>query len=165
MGFKKRRDFKQNRSRVLLTENVNGKDTVVDKISFDGISSLCECNIKDDTLFIQTAFGMHFAPRRVFVKVFKNNFQAFYHKHNDDYYKLFKVSLNSNFTDKVNIDSKFQYLQFETQPDFELNQQLTGYLTFTSNYFYEKLLPSERLDKKFVIVKMKFTCTTQKQYF
>lgn len=165
LGFKKRRDFKQNRSRLLLTENVNGKDTVVDKISFDGISSLCECNIKDDTLFIQSAFGMHFAPRRVFAKVFKSNFQAFYHKHNDDYYKPFKLSLNSSFADKVNIDSKFQYLQFDTQPSFEINQQLTGYLTFTSNVFFEKLLPTERVDKKFVTLKMKFTCLTQKQFF
>ena len=156
MGWKKRRDFQKNRSRVLLTENINGKDTLVDKGNFgiDGISSLCECNIKDDTLIIQSALGMHFAPRRIFVKVFKNNFQAFYHKHNDDYFKPFKLSLNSNFTDKVNIESKFQYLQFDKQPNFKLNQQLSGYLTFTSNVFFEKLIHSEKLDRKYVTVKL-----------
>ena len=166
-GMKKRRDFKINRSRVWITETINGKDTLLVKGSTpsEGASSLCECNIKNDTLFVQSAIGTHFAPRRVWIKVYGDQFRAFYHKHNDDYYKPFQLAPNTPFSDKINSESKYPFLQFEQQPSFQLNQTLTGYLTFESNTFYEKLVPTDRVEKKQITARLKFTCVTQQQFY
>jgi len=66
---------------------------------------------------------------------------------------------DKTFSDMAKAKSKYQYLVLEQLPAFKTGQQLTGYLTLTSNQFYE-LIANDRLDSTYVTGRIYFTCNT-----
>lgn len=158
----KKNDFFNNRSRILLTEVVNGVESINDgdKIGKDGFSTLCDCSISMDTLLISSGFGF-FGGVAIIVKVFANDFQTDFNEYTDDV-KPYKLTLESEFTDNITVESKYQYLKFDQQRGFKIGQQLTGFLTLTSKDFFEDDY-GEKLDTKYVRVKMYFTCLTKQR--
>lgn len=158
--FIKKKDFLNNRSRILLTEVANGIETIKDKdkIDKDGFSAQCDCGIFKDTLFINSGIGF-FGGAGLSIKVFGNNFQSGFYEYIDDV-KPYKLTLTSEYTDDIFVESKYQYLQLDKQPNFKIGQQLTGYLTMTSKEFFENRF-GEKLDTNYVKVIMRFTCLTK----
>lgn len=67
----------------------------------------------------------------------------------------------SEFTDNISVVSKYQYLQLDKEPNYKVGQQLSGYLTLTSNNYFSNNY-GEKLDTNFVKAKMKFTCITKR---
>lgn len=155
------RDFVNNRSRILLKEVSNGKENIKDedKIEKDGFSTFCDCGVFKDTLFINSGIGF-FGGVGISVKVFSKQFKSAFYEYIDDV-KPYKLNKNSEFTDNISIESKYQYLLFDSEPTNKEGQQLTGFLTLTSNDFFENRF-GEKLDTNYVKAQLKFTCKTKK---
>jgi hypothetical protein len=153
-----KKDFFNNRSRFLLTEFANGVETTEDRMGEDGFSTECGCGIFKDTLFIDSGIGF-FGGTGISIKVFNNHFRSSFYKYIDNV-KPYKLTLTSEYTDYIFVESKYQFLQFDKQPNFKTGQKLTGYLTFTSKDFYESRF-GEGLDTNFVKGTMRFTCLTK----
>jgi hypothetical protein len=160
-SFIRKRSFINNRSRILLVESTNGYEKIKDKdkIEADGFSTFCDCGILKDTIFINSGIGF-FGGAGLTIKVYGTQFKSAFYEYTDDV-KPYKLTAKSKFTDNVTVDSKFQYLQLDNEPNFKIEQQLTGYLTLTSNNYFSDNYDN-KLDTNFVKAKMKFTCLIKK---
>jgi len=153
-------DFIHNRSRIYMDSDPNHKLFPGDKDLDKGFPTPCNCVTNGDTLFITMGLGL-FGGAGFSIKLFKENFISNFFIYTDDV-KPYKSHLSDTaFADNAIADNKFQYLIIDKKPTYESNQQLTGYLTYTSNRFYE-INTDNGLDSSYVTGKIYFTCLTNR---
>ena len=156
----KKHDYINNRSRLLWLNSINGvEDKNKGGAVTDELPALCNCVVLNDTLFINSGFGF-FDGAGVVVKANGTKFRSSIYEYTDGQ-KPYKLTSKSEFTNYIVVNSRFQHLQFESKPDFKLGQQLTGYLTLTSNDYFSQVYEN-KLNTNAVKVRMKFTCLTKK---
>lgn len=158
LDFPKKSDFINNRGRILFTEVLNGKENIEDqyRIGKNEISTSCACAIFKDTLFISSSIGF-FGGAGVSVKVYLKQFTSTFSQYINGA-KPYKVNNNAEFTDNIIVDSKYQYLLLDSEPTNKDKQQLTGFLSLTSNDFFENRFGE--METKSAKVQLKFTCKT-----
>jgi len=130
--------------------------------SFDllkkGLATQCACVTKNDSIFINMPFGL-FGGGNFNINIFKNGFTSSYSQYIDDNLKLFKTKIADDFSDNFSVDNKFQFLILDKKPSFKKDERLTGFLTFTTNYYFEK--KGDKLDTNYVKGHLYFTCLTK----
>lgn len=149
--------FIDNRGRIYLQAYENGKPVKVDSAFSRGMPAPCECLVKQDTVFVSMGIGF-FGGIGFNIAVSKNSFQSSYYLYIDDG-KPYKANLKNNFSNELTVKSRFQYLILDNKPVFKEGQQLSGYLTMTSQNYYENSYGNQ-LDTNYVVSKIYFTCTT-----
>ncbi len=155
-----KRAFLDNRGRIYLQAFENGKPAKVDSAFSRGMPAPCECQVKKDTVFVSMGIGF-FGGMGFNVAVFKNSFQSSYYLYIDDV-KPYKGNLKDSFSNDLTVKSKYQYLILDNQPTFQEGQQLSGYLTMTSQNYYENSY-GNHLDTNYVVSKIYFTCSTKRK--
>lgn len=155
-----KRSFIDNRGRIYLQAYENGKPTKVDSAFYRGMPAPCECLVKKDTVLVSMGIGF-FGGMAFNVAISKDNFQSSYYLYIDDV-KPYKASLKDSFSNELTVKSKYQYLILDKQPTFQEGQQLSGYLTMTSQDYYENSY-GEKLDTNYVSGKIQFTCTAKRK--
>lgn len=154
-------DFRNNRSRIFMNFYTNEKLSVADSSFVTGFPTQCQCLTDKDTLFISMGIGF-FGGLGFNLKLVNHNFYGSFYEYTDDV-KPYKSDLNDTaFYDHVEVQNKYQSLILSEKPTFQSGQQLTGYMTFTSKYFYEKKYGNQ-LDTNFVTGKLYFTCKTRQK--
>ena len=151
-------DFVHNRSRIYMDSDPHNKILGRDTGPGKPIAMPCHCNLNGDTLQISMVVGF-FGGAGFELQLYKDKFRSNFLLYTDDV-KPYKAHLSDTaFSSEVRAESRFQFLVLDEKPAYKPNQQLTGYLTFTSNRFYE--LSAGKLDSSYVIAKIYFTCNTQ----
>lgn len=156
-----RRDFINNRSRLYLESFSNDSLMPIDSSFINGISSKCECLIEKDTLTISTGFGF-FSGFGFIIKLYGDTFKGQFFEYIDDAKPLLYNVNDTIYYDQILVDNQYQYLILDQQPDVQIKQQLSGYLTFTTKVFYEQKynpLPDAVSAKG----RLYFTCKTRKR--
>ena len=157
--FLKKKDFKNNRSRIFMDSYTNGKLTDVGPNPNIGFPTPCECYTTHDSVFVKMGVGF-FGGIGFNIKISGNHFLSSFFNYTDDV-KPFKSDLKDTaFYDYAIAKSKYQYLILDQKPDYKPGQQLTGYLTYTTNDYYEKAY-GDALDSIYVKGKIYFTCKTR----
>jgi hypothetical protein len=160
-SFLYKKDFRNNRSRIFLSSYTNDK---LDNGEFSKRESLpmpCDCYTGNDTLYVSMVIGF-FGGEGFEIKLFDNKFQSAFFEYIDDV-KPYKSNLSDTaYTGYVTANSKYQTLIVNEKPTFKSGQQLTGFLTFTSNDYYI-LRSDDKLDSTYVTGKLYFTCKTKQK--
>lgn len=144
-------NFKSNHARMFVESFSNGKSA-----SQDTIPALCFCNVYKDTMFIKFAVGL-FGGMGAEVKILPNHFESNYFIYTGGA-TPYKYNLSDKqFTNQVKLKNKTQSLILSDEPSFKAGQQITGYLTFTTPFWYEKR-SGNNIDTNYVKAKVYFTC-------
>jgi len=152
----RKKDFRNNRSRIFMDLYNNGKAEPKDEEFNTGLPTPCECFTDKDTLFIRMGIGF-FGGFGFNIEAFGKNFKSSFFNYIDDV-KPYKTDLSdTSFYNFITIKNKYQYLILDKKPKFDAGQQLTGYLTYTTNDYYEQNY-SNKFDTMFVTGKLFFTC-------
>jgi hypothetical protein len=159
MDVFKKEDFRHNRSRIFIesytNDKLNERNTTEDK----GFSTSCECYLDKDTLNINMTIGF-FGGAGFKLQVFRKSFEASFIQWTDAE-EAYKSDLNDTaFYDHAIVKGKYQYLILNDKPTFRSRQQLIGYLTITSNNYYEQSSENS-LDTNYVTGKLYFACKTR----
>lgn len=160
-GLAGKRDFRNNRSRIFLESYTNNKLDSGDFSKRESLPMPCTCTISGDTVYVNMGIGF-FGGTGFDIILFKNQFSSNYFVYTDDV-KPFKSNLSdTSFTDFAVAHSKYQALILNQKPTFQPSQQLTGFLTFTTNKYYTHRW-GNNLDTTHVTGKLYFTCNTKKK--
>jgi hypothetical protein len=152
-------DFRNNRSRIFMSSYTNDKQDKSDSSFIKGFPTFCDCFVDNDSLFITMGAGF-FGGFGINVKIFQKKFMSDFYEYTDDV-KPFKANLSdTTFDSFVTSKSKYQNLILNESPNFKTGQQISGYLTLTSNYYFEKK-QDNKIDTHFVICQVYFTCKTK----
>jgi hypothetical protein len=151
-----RTSFKQNRGRIFMDSYRNGKIQAKDEAFIMGLPTPCDCSTRGDTTIVKIALGF-FGGFGFTIKIYEDKFESSYFEYTDDV-KPYKVNLEDTaFYSHVSVENKYQSLILDVQPSHKVGQQITGYFTFTSNDYYEKLY-RDSLDSLYVSGKIYFSC-------
>jgi hypothetical protein len=154
-------EFRNNRSRIFLNSYTNDKPDKIDSAFVKGFPTPCDCYTDNDSLFINMGAGF-FGGLGFNIEIAGNDFLSDFYEYTDDV-KPFKPNLADTIYDSyVVAKSKYQYLILSEKPNFKTGQQLSGYLTQTSNYYYEEVY-ANKIDTHYVISKIFFTCRTKEK--
>ncbi len=160
-GYYGKKDFRNNRSRIFMDSYTNEKLNPENPEFKLGLPTPCDCFTAHDTMFIYMGIGF-FGGFGFNITVSTHNFQSSFFDYTDDY-KPYKYSLSDtasyNYITKKN---KYQFLILDKKPSFTIGQQLTGYLTYTTNSYYQKT-SGNNFDNIFVSGKLYFTCKTRQR--
>jgi hypothetical protein len=153
-------DFRNNRSRVFMDSDSNHKIYEGEKSFATGSPMPCNCTTANDSLFIQMIVGF-FGGAGFEIALHKDTFLSDFFMYTDDV-KPYKSNLQDTaFSSEAIAFSKYQYLLLDKLPTYKPDQQLTGYMTYTSNRFYEKNV--DVLDSTYVTGKIYFTCQVKER--
>ena len=154
-----KKDFFNNRSRVFLKSFTNNKLDSGEFFRQDNFPMPCDCYVKNDTIFVDMVIGF-MGRNGINIKIFGKKFQSdFFDYSSDD--KIYKLNPDDTAFASIAIaKSKYQSLILTEKPTFESGKQITGFLTFTSNNWYERFV-GDTLIKKHVSGKLFFTCLTK----
>jgi hypothetical protein len=153
-----KKDWLNNRSRILLKSFSDGKEITADSPLKKGMPAPCKCSLNGDTINIATGLGLQ-AGFGFILKIYNTHYKASYYEYTDDF-KIFKNNLiDTSLSKSIRVDNQYQSLIFKEQPTFQYGQQLTGYLNFTSVPYYQ--LQSKKLAEHYLQGKLYFTCKTQ----
>ena len=154
-----KKDFFNNRSRVFLNSFTDDKLDSNDFFRYKSLPMPCDCYVKNDTVFVDMVIGF-LGGSGFNIKIFDKKFQSdFFDYSSDD--KIYKLNqTDTAFTSIAIAASKYHSLILKVKPTFKLGQQITGFLTFTSDNWYERSV-GDILDRKFVSGKLFFTCQTK----
>jgi hypothetical protein len=150
--------FRNNRARIFMDTYINGQLKPGDSIFYYGAPAICACGISNDTLIVRMAIGF-FGGTAFTIKLHNNNFQSTIYNYTDDASLLKTDPADTAFHNEAIIYNKYQYLILDNGPTFKNEQQITGYLTYTSNTYYEKAYKN-KLDSIYLKGKIYFTCNT-----
>lgn len=151
--------FINNRSRIFLKRYENGTIVKIDSSFTKGSPFPCNCLIEKDTTFINMSIGF-MGGMSVSLKIHNDTFESYYFEYTDDV-KPYKSNLNSEFSDFVLVKSEFQNLIINQLPNQKLNQELKGYLSFSSKNYFESNI-TNKLDTISIVGKAYFKCKTLK---
>lgn len=159
--FLAKKDFKENRSRIFMDILANGKTGPKDSISEKGFPTQCSCFISNDTLFVVMGVGF-FGGFNLHVDLNKDKFQTRFFTYYTKTKQFKSAPSDTAFTNSVEVKGKYQHLVLDKKPTYQPGQQITGYLTLTTNNYYEKNY-QEKLDSVMVSSRVYFTCKTRKK--
>ncbi|MEO8404150.1 MAG: hypothetical protein ABI480_06130 [Chitinophagaceae bacterium] len=153
-------DFRNNRSRVFMDSDSNHRIYDGEKSLTTGMPMPCNCSTTNDSLFVQMVIGF-FGGAGFEIALHKDTFLSDFFMYTDDV-KPYKSNLQDTaFSSHAIAFSKYQYLLLDKLPTYKPDQQLTGYLTYTSNRFYER--SGDTLDSTYVTGKIYFTCNVKER--
>ena len=154
------RNFYTNRSRIYFSSYKENDLQWSDSSDLlkKGLATQCDCVTRNDTIFISMAFG-YFGGGNFNITIIKNSFTSSYSQYIDQNLKLFKTKITDDFSDNFKVDNKFQFLILDKKPSFKKEEQLTGYLTFTTNHYFEDKV--DKLDTNYIKGHLFFTCKTK----
>ena len=173
-------DFRNNRSRIYINSFKNGKineksynyinpyfgksvsiDTTIKLNEFH--AAFCNCFVHKDTLLITThpgVFGVVGFDFRFNIEISDEDFQISFIEYSDGT-KLFRSESTDTILNKYAVvKSKYQYLMLDKKPTYLSNQQINGYLTYTTNEYYVRD-NTNILDTIYQTGKLYFTCKTR----
>lgn len=154
-----KKDIRDNRGRIFLNLFINNEIIDVDSSFKTGFPTKCQCLIDNDTIFVNLGFGF-FSGLGFNLEVFNDKFNGSFYQYTKDV-KSYKSNLkDTSFYDYVVVENKYQYLIFSEKPTFLSGQKLTGYLTYTSNNYYQQNYDNQ-IDTNYVGGKLYFTCKTR----
>jgi hypothetical protein len=151
-------DFIKNRGRIFLTSYENGKPVKMEKAFSKGMPAPCQCLIKNDSILVNISIGF-FGGLGYILNITENNFLARHYLYVSGA-NPYKENVADSFTNQLLVRSKFQHLILDKKPTFTTGQQLTGYLTTTTEKYYVNKFGNE-LDTVYTIGKVYFTCITR----
>lgn len=128
--------FKSNRSRVYIKNNLNDFEDINDN---DFIPLFCNCEIKKDTISIETGWSFY-GTIKFNIRLVKNEF-------------AFTIKINDEI-----IDIQFQKLILDKKPNFEKGEKITGLFIYSTK---EQGIKNELIPKTDQINyegKIYFTC-------
>jgi hypothetical protein len=154
------RNFSTNRSRIYFSSYKENDLELSDSSDLlkEGLATECGCITKNDTIFISMSFG-YFGGGGFNINIFKSGFTSSYSQYIDQNLKLFKTKITDDFSDNFSVDNKFQFLILDKNPSLKKDEQLTGFLTFTTNCYFER--KGDKLDTNYVKGHLYFTCKTK----
>lgn len=156
-----KKDWRHNRGRIFMNVYTNGKPADIDSVFITGLPLPCKCVIDHDTMFVRMGVGF-FGGFGFNLKVFNDQFIGTLSEYTDSG-EPYKTNLSdTSFSNYFITQNKYQYLILSDRPTLQDAQQLTGFMTFTSNNFYEKDYEN-RMDTNYLTGKIYFTCITQHQ--
>lgn len=147
--------FFYNRSRITMKTFENGKLTPKDKPFDQSAPAVCACQLKGDSILVQTAAGF-FGGFGFNIKLHRDNFDLYYFEYIDGDY--LKANPNDTaFGREVMVKSRYQSLILDSKPTFARGQRLTGLAIYTSEKYYARGL-GNAVDTTYVKGKFYFTC-------
>ena len=152
--------FKNNRSRIIMRYYRNNVMVNGELSRYKSIPMPCDCATSKDTLYVNMTMGL-FGGLGYNIKISRKHFESEFFEYTEDI-KPFRANLNDTSSASfTNVKSKYQYLILNETPTFHEGQQLTGFLSMTSNTYY-LLKDNTGFDSMFVLSKLHFTCITNK---
>ena len=153
------RNFSTNRGRIYFSSFKEGSPNESDSSDLltEGLPTLCVCIIQKDTIVVNIPFGL-FGGGNFNLKITKSGFLSSYSQYIDNV-KPFKTKVTDDFSDNFTVDNKFQFLILNKKPSIKQEEQLTGYLTFTTNHYFED--KGDKLDTNYIKGHLFFTCSTK----
>ena len=150
-------EFRNNRARVWMSDYENGTMDEGDGPVQSSVPSYCFMD--KDTLFI--SMGISWTSGYAFnVKIFGDQFQGSYYLQADGNEKPYKLSTRGPGLNEITIKNKYQSLILDKKPSFKPGEQINGYLTYTTDTYYEKG-DENKLNAEYVSGKLYFTCTVR----
>ncbi len=136
--------FKNNRSRIFLEEFQHDIKQHTDPVFAKGAPAPCMCFLDKDTINIKTWLGF-FGGYVFLLKIYKDEFNLSYIPSMDE--SIYKADLSDTmFHHEVIVNSKLQKMVLLEKPDFRLNEQITGFVEFTTNGYYVK-----RMEERWIL--------------
>jgi hypothetical protein len=128
-------------------------------------SPSCWCELSKDSLFISMGVGL-FGGIGFNIRLLESRFDAGFYIYTDDVKPYKRHLSDKEFEESVAVDFIYQYLVVDQRPPFKHGQQLTGFLTYTSDKFWERDNDSQTVpDSTYVTGQIHFTCTINKRRY
>ena len=121
------------------------------------LALVLDCFVKNDTTYINMSMGL-MGGISIGLKIHNDIFESYYLEYADDV-KQYKSTVHSEFSDLILVKSKRQNLIINQLPNQQLNQDLRGYLSFSSKKYYQSNI-TNKLDTVSIVGKAYFKCKT-----
>ncbi len=150
-----------NRARFFSFSEVNDKlEKTNEEVRFSesGFPSGCNCRLKDDTIYVEMFRGF-FGGDSHDIRITREKFSFNYSLYLDDVQHLKSSPNDPVFGSMVTVGAISQQLTLLEKPSFKECEQLTGYLHFQTERYYEGSEYSDDLDTISKKGRLFFTCT------
>jgi hypothetical protein len=158
-----RYDYTKNRARVTLETFRNGHLSEKDN-NANQAAMHCECELENnERIVLKIGFGLA-ASFAYNLTIEGDSFETHYIPLYFGTPKYTKDLKDSIMVSNLVTLSQTQYMILDQRPTFRANQQIKGYITFSSYDFYEKT-SSETFDTLRINAKAHFTCNVFKRIY
>ena len=129
-------DFGQNRSRYYFQYYKNNK---IDSNALKGIDDYelntpCECLVSNDTIQVRMGIWI-FGGFAFTIDIVGNKFNSQYSDDKHDR-KVYKLKLSDTLGYEINVNNNIQELTLQSKPNFNVGQNIIGYLNFQTDKYY-----------------------------